>query len=107
MFCWYVHFILVYVALISALASGDIRNLIETVNGLPKHYQGKCDILLNDIDPIVVNRNLIILFALLGSGPSMDEAAELATHLMYSAASSCRRCLLCATLHRLRLWFQL
>ncbi|KAK0238484.1 hypothetical protein EDD85DRAFT_826999 [Armillaria nabsnona] len=67
-------------------ASGDIRNLVETVNGLPKHYQGKCDILLNDIDPIVVNRNLIILFALLGSGPSMDEAAELATHLMYSAA---------------------
>ncbi|KAK0497402.1 hypothetical protein EDD18DRAFT_1162060 [Armillaria luteobubalina] len=44
-------------------ASGDIRNLVETVNGLPKHYQGKCDILLNDINPIV-----------------------LATHLMYSAA---------------------
>lgn len=41
---------------------------------------------MNDIDSIVVNRNLVILFALLRSGPSVDEAAELAVHLMYSAA---------------------
>lgn len=41
---------------------------------------------MNDIDPVVVNRNLLILFALLGAGPSIDEAAELSTHLMYSAA---------------------
>jgi hypothetical protein len=68
------------------LASGDIRSLVKTVNGLPKNYSGKCDILLNDIDAVVVNRNLVILYALLSAGPSIEESAELATHLMYSAA---------------------
>ncbi|KAF7371104.1 DUF4470 domain-containing protein [Mycena sanguinolenta] len=41
-------------------ASGDLRNLIRTVNSLPWDYTG--------------------------SGPSIEEAAELAVHLMYSAA---------------------
>ncbi|RDB16003.1 hypothetical protein Hypma_003582 [Hypsizygus marmoreus] len=67
-------------------ASGDIRNLVKTVNGLPKGYRGKCDILLNDTDAITVNRNLVILYALLSAGPTIEESAELATHLMYSAA---------------------
>ncbi|KAF8880174.1 hypothetical protein BD779DRAFT_1100219 [Infundibulicybe gibba] len=67
-------------------ASGDIRNLIKTVNGLPEGYRGKCEILLNDINDIVVNRNLVALFALLDSGPSIEEAAELAIHLIYSCA---------------------
>ncbi|KAG5643369.1 hypothetical protein DXG03_001017 [Asterophora parasitica] len=67
-------------------ASGDIRNLVKTVNGLPKGYRGKCDILLNDNDSIVVNQNLVILYALLSAGPSIEESAELAVHLMYSAA---------------------
>jgi hypothetical protein len=34
----------------------------------------------------VVNRNLVILFVLLRPEFGLDEAAELATHLMYSAA---------------------
>ncbi|KAF5385773.1 hypothetical protein D9615_002203 [Tricholomella constricta] len=67
-------------------ASGDIRNLIKTVNGLPKGYRGKCDILLNDNDAIIVNQNLVILYALLSAGPSIEESAELVVHLMYSAA---------------------
>ncbi|KAF8873189.1 hypothetical protein BD779DRAFT_311437 [Infundibulicybe gibba] len=67
-------------------ASGDIRNLVKTVNGLPEGYHGKCEILLNDINDIVVNRNLVALFALLDSGPSIEEAAELAIHLIYSCA---------------------
>jgi Domain of unknown function (DUF4470) len=67
------------------LASGDIRNMIRTVNGLPEDYRGKCEILCNDRNPIVANRNLVILFALLTDGPSPVEAAELATHLMYSS----------------------
>ncbi|KAJ7173458.1 hypothetical protein C8R46DRAFT_115452 [Mycena filopes] len=67
-------------------ASGDLRNLIRTVNSLPWDYAGYCDILLNDTNPVLVNRNLVILFVLLSSGPSLEEAAEFATHLMYSAA---------------------
>ncbi|KAJ7498077.1 hypothetical protein B0H11DRAFT_1715329 [Mycena galericulata] len=68
------------------LSSGDLRNLIRSVNSLPPDYAGYCDILLNDTNPVLVNRNLVILFVLLSSGPSLEEAAELATHLMYSAA---------------------
>ncbi|KAJ6568386.1 hypothetical protein DFH09DRAFT_918084 [Mycena vulgaris] len=67
-------------------ASGDLRNLIRTVNNLPSDYAGYCDILLNDTNPVLVNRNLVILFVLLSSGPSLEEAAEFSTHLMYSAA---------------------
>ncbi|TFK39511.1 hypothetical protein BDQ12DRAFT_603633 [Crucibulum laeve] len=67
-------------------AAEDIRNLVQTVNGLPKDYRGKCDILFNNMDSIVVNRNLLILYVLLTPGPSIEESAELATHLIYSAA---------------------
>ncbi|KAF9461057.1 hypothetical protein BDZ94DRAFT_855912 [Collybia nuda] len=70
------------------VASGDIRSLVKTVNGLPKDYSGKCDILLNGMDAVAINRNLIILYALLSAGPSIEESAELAIHLMYSAALS-------------------
>ncbi|KAJ7483326.1 hypothetical protein FB451DRAFT_1439130 [Mycena latifolia] len=68
------------------LSSGDLRNLIRTINNLPSDYGGYCNILLNDTNPVLVNRNLVILFVLLSSGPSLEEAAELSTHLMYSAA---------------------
>ncbi|KAJ7609039.1 hypothetical protein FB45DRAFT_945186 [Roridomyces roridus] len=67
-------------------ASGDIRNLIRTINSLPADYSGYCDVLLNETNPVLVNRNLVLLFILLSSGPSLEEAAEIATHLMYSAA---------------------
>ncbi|KAJ6465152.1 hypothetical protein C8R47DRAFT_991632 [Mycena vitilis] len=67
-------------------ASGDIRDLIMTVNDLPDNYKGKCDVLCNDLNSIVVNRNLVILFVLLNAGADVAEAAELAVHLMYSSA---------------------
>ncbi|KAJ6568381.1 hypothetical protein DFH09DRAFT_1467346 [Mycena vulgaris] len=79
-------------------ASGDLRNLIMTVNDLPDNYAGKCDILCNDLDGVVVNRNLVILFVLLTPGIDAVDAAELAVHLMYSAALTpamadyCRQC---------------
>ncbi|KAJ3878463.1 hypothetical protein F5051DRAFT_230379 [Lentinula edodes] len=69
-------------------ACADIRNLIETVNNLPSNYQGRFDVLINNSDPIIINRDLVILYALLNPEPSIDEAAELAVHLMYSAALS-------------------
>ncbi|KAJ3999912.1 hypothetical protein F5050DRAFT_1734787 [Lentinula boryana] len=67
-------------------ASGDIRNLVMTVNGLPDDYQGRCKILLNDRSDHVTVRNILILYALLRDGPSLELAAEAALHLMYSAA---------------------
>ncbi|KAK7031711.1 DUF4470 domain-containing protein [Favolaschia claudopus] len=67
-------------------ASGNLRNLIRTINALPVDYTGYCDVLLNETDPILVNRNLLILFVLLSPGPSIEEAAEFCVHLVYSAA---------------------
>ncbi|KZP09108.1 hypothetical protein FIBSPDRAFT_760468 [Athelia psychrophila] len=69
-------------------ASGDIRNMVETINGLPSDYSGKCDILFNDMNPIVVNRNWIILYTLLQRTVPIPGAADLAAHFMYSAALS-------------------
>ncbi|KAF9073118.1 hypothetical protein BDP27DRAFT_1216379, partial [Rhodocollybia butyracea] len=66
-------------------ASGDIRNMVMTVNNLPENYQGRCNILLNDHSPIITTRNILILYALLHRGPTIESAAELALHLMYSA----------------------
>lgn len=78
--------------------SPDILNLVQAAKNPPRHYRGKCDILLNYVDAIVTNRNLLIMYALLSPGPSIEEAAELATHLMYSSmlpatgAAYMRRC---------------
>jgi hypothetical protein len=60
--------------------------MVKTVNSFPDDYSGECHILFNDINPLVVNRNIVILHALLTSGDALDEAAECALHLMYSAA---------------------
>lgn len=76
----------------------DILNPIRTVNSLPRQYRGKCDILLNNVDAVATNRNLLVLYALLSPGPSIEEAAELAIHMMYSSmlpatgAAYLRRC---------------
>lgn len=59
---------------------------METVNSLPTGYSGRLDILLNNSNSIILNRILVILYVLLSPGPSIDEAAELTTHLMYSAS---------------------
>ncbi|KAG5635311.1 hypothetical protein H0H81_011755 [Sphagnurus paluster] len=66
-------------------ASGDIRNLIRTVNCIPSDYEGRCDILFNDINPLVVGRNLVVLYALLNPDVPIEHAAELSIHLMYSS----------------------
>ena len=61
---------------------------MRTINSLPPDYTGKCDILFNDRDHIVVHRNFIILFTLLNSDIPIPVAAELALEFMYSAALS-------------------
>ncbi|KAL1691090.1 hypothetical protein GGG16DRAFT_54307 [Schizophyllum commune] len=66
-------------------ASGDIRNLVSTINGLPDDYSGVCRILINDSSACVTTRNLLILYALLRPGQPIEDAAESAMHLWYSA----------------------
>lgn len=82
----YLKFDIHYLTLLTA--SGDIRNLVRTINGLPDDYSGKCDILFNDYDPIVSHRNWIILHTLLQPEIPIHAAVNLAIHLMYSAALS-------------------
>ncbi|KAK7445724.1 hypothetical protein VKT23_014719 [Stygiomarasmius scandens] len=65
------------------IASGDLRNVIRTVNELPEDYQGTINMLINDFNPVVVSRNFLILM-ILGLLSDIDEATELALHLWYS-----------------------
>lgn len=69
---------------ILSIASGDIRNVVQTVNALPKDYSGHITVLLSDMDRIIVARNLLLL-AVLGSVDDNAQAAEIAIHLWYSA----------------------
>uniref|UniRef100_A0A0W0FAF2 DUF4470 domain-containing protein n=1 Tax=Moniliophthora roreri TaxID=221103 RepID=A0A0W0FAF2_MONRR len=65
------------------IASGDLRNVIKTVNLLPDGYNGKLNILLNDRNPLVVARNVLILSAL-SIIDDTDQAVDFALHLWYS-----------------------
>ncbi|THV03786.1 hypothetical protein K435DRAFT_962274 [Dendrothele bispora CBS 962.96] len=58
-------------------------NIIRTVNELPENYHGSLNLIINDYDPMVVCRNLLIL-AILGSIPDVDDATEHALHVWYS-----------------------
>lgn len=54
--------------------------------GLPDQYRGNCQILFNDLNPLVVGHNIVVLCAVLNSDCSIENAAELALNLMYSTA---------------------
>lgn len=69
----------------SSRVVGSLMHLVKTVNGLPREFRGQCDILVNHVDAVMINRHLITLYVLLHSGRDVEESAELATHLMYSA----------------------
>ncbi|KAK7036542.1 hypothetical protein VNI00_011475 [Paramarasmius palmivorus] len=71
---------------IKLLASNSIRTLIKTINSLPKDYPGRVTVLFNSSSSHGedINRSLVILYTLCASGPSIDESAELVTHLLYS-----------------------
>ncbi|KAG8216800.1 hypothetical protein J3R82DRAFT_7049 [Butyriboletus roseoflavus] len=64
-------------------ASGDIRNIVTTVNALGTDYSGKLNILLNDLNPYVVSRNIALLL-ILGTIPDEIIAADMALHFWYS-----------------------
>lgn len=67
----------------SLKASGDLRNVVSTINGLPEDYSGHFTALLNDHNPTVVARNLFLLM-MLSMIPDMDSAVELALHFWYT-----------------------
>lgn len=66
------------------LASGDLRHVVHTINSLPSDYSGNLQILVNDMNPVVICRNIILLLVL---GTISDEviAANIALHFWYSA----------------------
>ncbi|CCM01082.1 uncharacterized protein FIBRA_03130 [Fibroporia radiculosa] len=69
---------------IAFIASGDLRDVIRTVNELPKDYTGELTVLLNDHNPMIVARNFALLL-LLGSIENKRKAADIAVHYWYSA----------------------
>jgi len=73
-------------------ASGDIRNILATVNGLSSSFKGRCNIVINDREMYVVIRNLLLLWVFSVFPPT--EAAEMGLHLWYSAklpSAMCKR----------------
>ncbi|KAL8640808.1 MAG: hypothetical protein Q9226_008703 [Calogaya cf. arnoldii] len=64
-------------------ATGDPRNLMSTINGLPNTYEGKTTCVLNDKNLNVVARNVVMLLIAAQSPPV--EAAETILHVWYSA----------------------
>ncbi|CCL98308.1 uncharacterized protein FIBRA_00302 [Fibroporia radiculosa] len=69
---------------IAFIASGDLRDVIRTINELPPDYPGELTVVLNDSNPMIVARNLIILL-LLGMIENKHQAADIAVHVWYSA----------------------
>ncbi|KAI9651810.1 MAG: hypothetical protein M1829_002440 [Trizodia sp. TS-e1964] len=64
-------------------ASGDIRNVVKTLSGLPKSFNRKCRVVVNDKDLDIVARNAILLLTVLHYEP--DEATNMMLHIWYSA----------------------
>lgn len=65
-------------------ASGDIRNVVKSIiEGLPDGYDGRCTLVINDINFMVIARNAILLFVALSLEP--EEAVTILIHVWYSA----------------------
>ncbi|EKM51315.1 uncharacterized protein PHACADRAFT_213165 [Phanerochaete carnosa HHB-10118-sp] len=66
------------------IASGDLRNVLKTVNGLSRDYVGRLTVVMNDRESYVTLRNILIL-QILAKLSNKRKAADLALHLWYSA----------------------
>lgn len=64
-------------------ASGDLRNMVKTVNDLPDDYTGRCTFVANDFDLDIVARNTILL--MIAQHIPVEEAVPVMIHLWYSA----------------------
>ncbi|CAF3612824.1 unnamed protein product [Fusarium graminearum] len=65
-------------------ASGDLRNVVKTVVGLPSTYGQTINIVMNDRDLDVVARNAIMLLLAL-TAEGQDEVIDCIIHVWYSA----------------------
>lgn len=65
-------------------ASGDLRNVIETVSSIPETFQKSISMVLNDRDPEIVIRNAILLLISL-TAEEIKEAVDCMIHIFYSA----------------------
>ncbi|KAF2258559.1 hypothetical protein CC78DRAFT_426128, partial [Lojkania enalia] len=65
-------------------ASGDIRNVVETIVSLPGEYRGKCTAIINDNNFTIIARNIILLLTALFLEP--QEAVPMMIHFWYSVA---------------------
>jgi len=66
------------------IASGDLRNVIDTILNIPEGGNQKICIYLNDKESDIIVRNLIII--LLATYFPNGEASEMITHFWYSSA---------------------
>jgi hypothetical protein len=64
-------------------ASGNIRNVVQSVSNIRTSYTGHCEIIMNDRNLGIVVRNAILLLIALHVGPK--EAAPMMLHIWYSA----------------------
>jgi hypothetical protein len=70
------------VALLFA-ASGDLRNVVKTISALPETYKGECSVVINDMQTIIVVRNVIML--LIAFNFDTEVAVPMMIHVWYSA----------------------
>ncbi|KAI9689028.1 MAG: hypothetical protein M1822_000765 [Bathelium mastoideum] len=63
-------------------ASGDIRNVILSVESLPKEYSGSCHCVINDRDIDVTARTIIMILAAMFL--DAEDAPETILHIWYS-----------------------
>ncbi|KAF2192620.1 hypothetical protein K469DRAFT_553355, partial [Zopfia rhizophila CBS 207.26] len=68
--------------------SGDLRNVIKSILGLPEEYKGKCSIIMNDYDIHIVARNTIILLTALKFEP--ETAVPMTIHIWCRHVRPCR-----------------
>ncbi|KIW63760.1 hypothetical protein PV04_08738 [Phialophora macrospora] len=64
-------------------ASGDIRNLVKSLTGLPSAYTGRCHVTINDREFDIVGRNAILILTALRFDPEV--ATPIILHIWYSA----------------------
>jgi hypothetical protein len=56
---------------------------MKTINSLPEQYSGHLDVLINDLNPYVTGRNVVLLL-ILGTLADEDMAVDVALHFWYS-----------------------
>lgn len=65
------------------LANGDLRNVIASVNGIPKGHAAPITCVINTQDPTYMGQSLLLLLVAMSFSPRI--ACEIMTHLWYSA----------------------